>query len=133
MKKLFIASVSILSTLALVSAEIQVSIGGGSGQMGSGLMNVIGLAQGVVGQLAKLAIGLAILAFFWFLIKFIWKGSDSATEKEASMKGMGLSIVALFVMFSIYGIIGWLGGTVGVNQGGSAPTPCIPGTGDIRC
>jgi hypothetical protein len=35
------------------------------------------------------------------------------------------SVVALFVMVSIVGIINFIGNAVGVNQGGSLPVPTV--------
>lgn len=89
------------------------------------LYQLINAAQNIVTALVPFAIGLAVLAFFWFLITFIWKGDDPAHRKTA-LAGMGWSVVALFIMVSIWGIIGFLGSIVGVGQGGSIPTPTVP-------
>jgi hypothetical protein len=43
---------------------------------------------------------------------------------------MGFSILALFVMVSIWGIVGFLGSVFGINQGGNVPTPGIPVPGN---
>jgi hypothetical protein len=39
---------------------------------------------------------------------------------------MGYSILAIFVMVSIWGIIGFIGNTLGVGAGGGAPVPVVP-------
>ncbi|MFO0718810.1 MAG: hypothetical protein U0522_02175 [Candidatus Paceibacterota bacterium] len=48
--------------------------------------------------------GLALLAFFWGLAKFIYNaGSESAREDAKNVMFWG--IIGLFVMFSIWGIV----------------------------
>ena len=128
-----------LTTLSLVAANIAVAFAqttfninapttASQGQInGSGLLNFLGLAQQIVAKLIPFAISIAVLALFWFLINFIWLGKDKPEEQPKNMKGMGLSILAIFVMVSIWGIVGFLGSTFGVGQGGKSPAPCLPG------
>jgi hypothetical protein len=47
------------------------------------------------------------------------------------MKGMAFSILALFMMVSVWGLVSFLGSFFGIGQGGSVgipaiPTPCNP-------
>lgn len=114
-------------SLSVAFAQITIGIGAQQGQVsGQPLLQLLGLAQDIMSRLVPFAVTLAVLAFFWYLIKFIWKGGQDAGEKSASLKGMGYSILALFVMVSIWGIIGLLGSIVGVNQGGNIPIPGVP-------
>jgi hypothetical protein len=128
MKKALFTMFTAGTSLVLASAQT-IIIGSGSqqGQVnGSALISLLNLAQAIVSRLVPFAVTIAVLAFFWFLIKFIMQGGQSADAKAASLKGMGLSILALFVMVSIWGIIGLLGSIVGVNQGGNIPIPGVP-------
>lgn len=113
-----IAFGSILVAYATAPAQGQIN--------GTALTGLLALAQTLVTRLVPFAVGVAVIAFFWYLIKFITKGGVSATDKEASLKGMGYSILALFVMVSIWGIIGALGSMLGVGQGGTVPIPGVP-------
>ncbi len=129
MKKALLTITVTVSSLALAFAQTTVIIGSGAqqGQVnGSALLSLLALAQALVSNLGVFAIGVAVLAFFWFLITFIWKGKDSPDEQSKSLRGMGYSVLALFVMVSIWGIIGLLGSITGVNQGGNIPIPGIP-------
>jgi hypothetical protein len=90
------------------------------------LVSLLQATNEILVRLVPIAIGLAVLAFFVYLIMFIWKGRDDATEQKKTMAGMGYSILALFLMVSIWGIIGLLGSMFGVGQGGSVPIPTIP-------
>lgn len=91
------------------------------------LLNLINLAQNIVSKLVPLAIGVAMLAFFWFLINFIWIGRDDPKKHQDSMKGMGYSILALFVMVSIWGIVMAIASVFGVTVGGNLPPLEMPG------
>jgi hypothetical protein len=129
MKKALLTISMATASISLALAEVNITIGSGSqqGQVnGSALIQLLNLAQDIAGRLVPFAITLAVLAFFWFLIRFIWKGGQDPAEKTSSLKGMGFSILALFVMVSIWGIIGFLGSIVGVNQGGNIPIPGVP-------
>lgn len=125
-KGLIAASVASTS-LALAFAQITIGIGTQQGQVnGSALIQLLNVAQDILSRLVPFAVTLAVLAFFWYLIQFIWKGGQDPATKTSSLKGMGFSILALFVMVSIWGIIGLLGSIVGVNQGGNIPIPGVP-------
>ncbi len=106
-----------------VNIGVQATQGQVNGNM---LLQLLALAQTLVTRLVPFAIGVAVLAFFWYLVQFIWHGGESGEAKGKSMKGMGYSILALFVMVSIWGIIGALGGMIGIGQGGSVPIPGVP-------
>ena len=107
-------------TITIGSSAQQGTVNGGA------LLSFLALAQTIVTRLVPFAVGIAVLAFFWFLITFIWKGRDNPEEQSKSLAGMGWSVLALFVMVSIWGIVGFLGSIVGVNQGGNVPIPGVP-------
>jgi hypothetical protein len=130
MKKTLL-SASLFVTSATVAFAQTVSIGFGTGAAqgqvnGGALLNLLNLAQTIVSRLVPFAVGVAVLAFFWFLIKFITQGGESSDAKAVSLKGMGMSILALFVMVSIWGIIGFFGSIFGIGQGGNVPIPSVP-------
>ena len=101
----------------VVSNQVQVNT--------TALTQLLASAQDILSRLVPFAITLAVLVFFWFLIMFIWKSGDPA-ERKKSLAGMGWSVVALFVMVSIWGIVGFLGSITGIGQGGTVPVPTVP-------
>lgn len=128
-KALTFLSIFALSTASAFAQVTNVTIGqtASQGQVNGGaLLRLLELAQMIVTRLVPFAIGIAVLAFFWFLITFILKGKDDPEKQQSSLKGMGMSILALFVMVSIWGIIGFMGSLVGVGQGGNVPIPGVP-------
>lgn len=112
-------------------APISVSFGQTSGNAnGSQLLGLLNLAQTFLNRFVPFLVGLAIVVFFWYLVVFIWKGGQDPEAKNTSLKGMMYSILALFVMVSIWGIITFLGNVTGITHGGSGDSfaPKLPGT-----
>ncbi len=91
------------------------------------ILSLIAFAQTILNKLVPFTIGLAVLAFFWFLVLFIWKASDNPTEQAKLKSGMLWSIIALFVMVAIWGIVGFIANMLGVQVGGSMPGFKLPG------
>ncbi len=134
MKKALLSVSVVASSITLALAQ-QVSVvlnGGTAAQQGqvntTALQQLIVQASNILAMLVPLAVTVAVLAFFWYLIRFIM--NPSAENKNQSLKGMGFSILALFVMVSIWGLVGLLGSIVGVNQGGNIPIPGVPRLGN---
>jgi len=77
-----------------------------------------------IGEIVKLAIpiavGAALLFFFWGLAKFILKSGDPKA-KEEGRNIMIWGVVALFVMVSVWGIVGFIQRNLGIEGGGSIP------------
>lgn len=86
------------------------------------LLEAIG---GLVNLATPIVIGLALLAFFWGLVKYIFAGADE--DKAAGKSLMIGGIIAIFVMVSIVGIVRFVGGAFGIGEGGSFDVPTVDG------
>lgn len=102
------------------------------------LTSWIGDIRGIVSSLYTLSFGLAMLFFMWSMAQVILKSGDPKAKEEARTR-MIWGIVALFIMFSIYGILNWIGDELEIDVGGT-PTntntntnnpPLPPGTFNI--
>ena len=82
---------------------------------------------GLVQIALPIVFGIALLAFFWGLAKYILAAGDE--EKKAEGKRLMIwGVLALFIMASIWGIIALLQSNFGVSPNGATPTlPNIPG------
>ncbi|MEY4602531.1 MAG: hypothetical protein RL292_472 [Candidatus Parcubacteria bacterium] len=85
--------------------------------------------KSILDLLVPIIFGLAVLFFFWGVAQFIRTVSEKT--KEEGKNKMIWGIVALFVMFSIWGIIKYIGDTVGIDTGiksstSSSSGPCTP-------
>lgn len=83
---------------------------------GRPLLNLLALAQALINQAVPLLIGAALVGFFAGLVMFIWKGKEGGESLAKSKQFMIYSIVALFLMVSIWGIINLLQDIFGVHN-----------------
>jgi hypothetical protein len=86
------------------------------------LVNQIG---GIIRSIIPIMFALAIIYFFWGMIKFI----RSAGDPKAAAEGRSIMIygvIAIAVMVSIYGLVGWLQTTLGVTAPTTINLPTVP-------
>ena len=85
-----------------------------------GIIGLIQFANTALNDVMVLLITLAIVVFFWGLIQYI---VNSGEQRAAGLTTIFYSIVAIFIMVSIWGVIHLLQATFGVNNSNSAETP----------
>jgi len=93
----------------------------------SDLQGLIKMAIGVVGSLVPLVMGLAVLAFVYGILKYLTKSGDPTARAEGN-QFMIWGIVALFVMVSLWALVGVIKGTFFGSGGRSAGTMQIDST-----
>lgn len=84
---------------------------------------ILGQIKGVVSLALPIVFSLAILAFFWGIAKYVFSQSS-----ESKMEGKGVlvwSLIALFVMTSLFGIISLAQDTFGVGGIGNFAVPKV--------
>ncbi len=81
----------------------------------------------VVNMLIPLLLTLAIVMFFWGLVKYIANADDEGA-KDSGKTLMIWGMVAIFVMVAFWGIIGYVQSSLGINGTVTAP-PAPPVTG----
>lgn len=92
----------------------------------SGIANLINSVKNIVSLALPVVVGLALLGFFWGLMRFIFSaGNEDA--KEEGKRIMIYGIIALFVMVAVWGLVGFIAGALGVGTGGNAPIPSVTG------
>jgi hypothetical protein len=74
---------------------------------------VISIGQ-IINQATVLLGSIALLVFFWGIVKYISKRGDEKGIEEAK-NTIKWGLIALFVMFSVWGLVQALGATIGVN------------------
>jgi uncharacterized membrane protein YjfL (UPF0719 family) len=83
-----------------------------------------------IGRLVDLAlpivVALALLGFFWGLVKFIFAQGNEESKADGK-KIMIWGIIALFVMVSVWGLVRFIGSAFNIEQGGSVQIPSIQG------
>lgn len=118
MRKSIISAVSGAAALALpiiASAQNVVST-----TPQQGVIGLIQFANTALNDVMVLLITLAIVVFFWGLIKYIVSVGE---ERAAGLTTIFYAIIAIFIMVSVWGVIHLLQATFGVNNSNSAETP----------
>lgn len=110
-KKYLLASASMVALTPIVALA----------QAGT-LQGVLRIVGDILGLLIPLLITIAVIVFFWGLIKYLMSAGD-AEARGSGINLMIMGIVALFVMVAVWGLVGILADTFGVQPGGGAPNP----------
>lgn len=83
------------------------------------ILNTLALFNTILNALIGLFITLAIVVFFWGLIRYLFEAGE---EKAKGLSIMFYGVLAIFVMVSIWGIIRLLQSTFSVTS----TSPVIP-------
>ncbi len=84
------------------------------------LSDTVNTVDNLIRAIVPIIMVLAILYFFWGLVKYIQSAGDP--EKASEGKSIMIyGIIALFVMASVWGLVGILQNTF--LSGGTAPNP----------
>lgn len=115
MKKIILTSIASLTILSIASAQQLM-------QNTSNLINTLGtiVSSGIV----NLLMGLVFCVFLFSIITFLWKrrsGDDKGLQDAKNM--LGWSIVAMFVMVAIWGLVNFIGSNLGIPRGGDVERP----------
>ena len=94
----------------------------------SNIETLINSIARLIGQLLPIVVALALLYFFWGLAQFILSSGGDEKAKEVGKSRMIWGIVTLFVMVSVWGLVGFIGRALNINQGeNSSNIPKVTG------
>jgi len=132
MKKLFklIPAGAVLPFLALAAVPIwgtdsDFDVTQGGGQFVNTGNILIKAASKWINWIVAILMGLAILVFFWGIVKYIASGGDEEGRK-AGRGFMIYGIIGLFVMVSVWGLVYLLASLLGIRPGGGVDLPGVP-------
>lgn len=86
--------------------------------------SILGTVQRIFDALIPLLITLAVIYFFWGVAQYILKSDNEEGRREAR-NIMLYGLIALFVIVGVWGLVGVIAETFGVQTGGSADIPSI--------
>lgn len=112
MKKVLILS-GILLAPALASAQNLDSLG-----------DLVDSFGRIVGDLIPIVFAIIVLVFFWGLAKYVLAAGSEESKAEGRRIMIG-GMIALFVAASIWGIVKWAQGGLGVDNVESISVPSI--------
>lgn len=116
----------------------------GAQQILSNVENIIDKSKGIVsGGLAGLLMSVVFVVFMISVITFIWKrrsGDDKGMNDAKNM--LGWTVIAMFVMVAVWGLVTFLSQTFGIGLGGTVykpaalpvekTSPGAPGAGTLK-
>ncbi len=114
MKKVIYAVLSFAPTLAFAQTAPNLS----------GISSLVGQVGRIINGVIPVIFALAVVYFFWGLIEFIRSAGDPA-EAAKGKSIMIYGVIAIFIMVSIYGLVNWLQGTLGVSGNGQVNLPGV--------
>jgi hypothetical protein len=91
----------------------------------TGVKDLIKAIGGLINPLIGILVGVALLVFFWGLVRFIFRVGGDKEAVEEGKRIMIWGLIALFVMISVWGIIAFVQGEL-LPGGNSAPNPFQP-------
>ncbi len=112
MKKFIYGVLAFVPALAFAQGNIQP------------LINLTGQLGVLIGKIIPVMFAIAIVYFFWGLIKYIMKAGDPK-EAAAGKSIMIYGVIAIAVMVSIYGLVAFLRGSLGVGSETTLPLPTV--------
>lgn len=86
-------------------------------------VSIIEAVGTIVNLLIPILVGVAIIVFFWGLIKYI---RESGKGHEQGRNIMIAGLVSLFVMVCLYGIINFAAGALNISGNNTATVPVAP-------
>jgi len=88
---------------------------------------VLTIISRILNTVIPILITLGVIFFIWGVIQYV-TAKDEEKQKEARQT-MIYGIIGLFVIVSIWGLVGLLTKTFGINPAGGGPGfPCVKGT-----
>lgn len=87
----------------------------------NGLINLICQSVDIVNLLIGVTASLALLVFMWGIVKYI--ASAGGDGKVAAKNTMVMGVVALFVLFSVFGLVRFLQSSFGLTGDSGTITP----------
>jgi hypothetical protein len=95
----------------------------------AGIKDLTGMLEWVGGCLVgkgtiMLIMAIALVIFMGGAVRYIWMAGQGSADYAKKLRDFLIwSLIALFVMLSVWGIVYFIGATLGIGQGGNAPLP----------
>jgi prepilin signal peptidase PulO-like enzyme (type II secretory pathway) len=98
-----------------------------------GTVELLKSVRSIMNMIIPIMAGLAVVYFFWGMGQFILHSGDPKTHEDGKQQ-MIWGVIALFVIFSIFGIVSFISDATGIQTSGtrgSGSTTCA--LGDLNC
>lgn len=76
--------------------------------------SLIVFLSGLLKTAVVLLLAAAVVFFLWNVFKYVMSAGDGEAKAEAN-KGIIYGLVGIFIMTAVYGLVNFLGGSLGLN------------------
>lgn len=90
----------------------------------AGLDDLADRISSLFDKVLPILISFAVIYFAWQVIQYTIAGDEG--KKENAKMGILWGIVGLFVIVSVWGLVTFVGNTIGIESGGSIDLPQLP-------
>ncbi|MFA6586161.1 MAG: pilin [Candidatus Paceibacterota bacterium] len=122
-KKLIVLSSSVLGFLPLM-ASAQNARGGCDAAVPGTIQKVICIAGNILDIIIPILVVLGIVYFVWGVITFVI--ADDEESKEKGRNKIIFGIIGLVVIVAMWGLVGLVTNTFGLNGGADISVPTVP-------
>jgi hypothetical protein len=126
MKKKLLVLVAVLGSPMLAFAAACTTLTTGSGGASSGtIANLLCTVSNILNAIVPVLVALGVVYFVWGVISYVIASDEEA--KSSGRNRMIWGIIGLAVIIGLWGLVGILGNTFGINGGTTAPAlPAVP-------
>lgn len=116
----YLALSFLLTPISLYALATSESVFGGLGKL------IESFNESVVQAVGAMMLTLAVVVFFFGIVQFIWaKREGNAGKVKVGQSFMAWGLIAIFVMFSVWGIVTFFGRSLGIDTGGTITVPSL--------
>lgn len=80
----------------------------------SNVNNLVTFLKGLLSTAVVLLLAAAVVFFLWNVFKYVMSAGDGEAKAEAN-KGIIYGLVGIFIMASVYGLVNFISGSLGLN------------------
>ncbi|MEY4440476.1 MAG: hypothetical protein RLY49_102 [Candidatus Parcubacteria bacterium] len=96
-----------IGAVGFLTPALAFAANNGDAVSGKGIVYLLGQIHNIISAAIPVLIALAVLAFMWGIVMYLFTG-----DKEKGKDMMLWGVIALFVMTSVWGLVGILRGTL---------------------
>ncbi len=121
-KKVLIGAATFALPAIAFADPISVNVQGGS-STNTLIQGILSIVKTTLDTIIPIVVVLGVVYFIWAVIQYVTVKDEE--ERGLARSHMIMGIIALFVIVSIWGLVGFLATTTGVGQGGTVPLPVV--------
>ncbi len=92
----------------------------------AGVSSLVSDIGKIIGKIVPILFALAVVFFFWGVVKYLMSVGSDIKKADEGKTLMIYGIIAIAVMASLYGLVGWLQNTLNIGNPAVITIPNVP-------